>query len=101
MRTSEWDAAAYLESEEDIAAYLTAVVDEGDAALLQEALGDIARARGMSGVARQVGVGRESLYKSLSPGGNPSFQTIVKVIGALGLKMAFVPSGGSAAAISS
>ena len=71
---------------------LNAVVEEGDSALLQAALGDIAKARGMSDIAKCAGVGRESLYKSLSPSGNPSFQTILKVIASLGLKMEFVPA---------
>ncbi len=86
---SVWAASDYLKTEADMAAYLNAAVEEGDPALLQAALGDIAKARGMSGVAREVGVGRESLYKSLSENGNPSFQTIVKVARALGLKMVF------------
>lgn len=92
VKVSEWDVSEYLESEEDIAAYLNAVLDEGDPVLLQAALGDVAKARGMTGVAREVGVGRESLYKSLSLAGNPSFQTIAKVARALGLKMMFQPA---------
>lgn len=92
VRVSDWDASEYLESEEEIAAYLNAVLDEGDPVLLQAALGDVARARGMTGIAREVGVGRESLYKSLSLAGNPSFQTIVKVSSALGLRMTFQPA---------
>lgn len=86
---SAWDASEYLETEADIAAYLNAVVEEGDPALLQAALGDVARARGMSSIAREAGVSRESLYKSLSANGNPSFQTISKVAHALGLQMTF------------
>ena len=92
VKVSEWDVSEYLESEEDIAAYLNAVLDEGDPVLLQAALGDVAKARGMTGIAREVGVGRESLYKSLSSAGNPSFQTIAKVARALGLKMTFQPA---------
>lgn len=91
VKTSEWDASEYLGSEEEIAAYLNAVLDEGDPVLLQAALGDVAKARGMTAVAQEVGVGRESLYKSLSLTGNPSFQTIVKVSNALGLRMTFQP----------
>ncbi|MBR0406086.1 MAG: putative addiction module antidote protein [Eggerthellaceae bacterium] len=91
VKTSEWDASEYLGSEEEIAAYLNAVLDEGDPVLLQAALGDVAKARGMTAVAREVGVGRESLYKSLSLTGNPSFQTIAKVSNALGLRMTFQP----------
>lgn len=91
VNVSTWDASEYLETEEDIAAYLNAVVEEGDPALLQAALGDVAKARGMSSIARESGVSRESLYKSLSAGGNPSFQTISKVSRALGLQMSFTP----------
>ena len=89
VEVSTWDASEYLETEEDIAAYLNAVVEEGDPALLQAALGDVAKARGMSSIAREAGVSRESLYKSLSANGNPSFQTISKVSRALGLQMSF------------
>jgi len=92
VNVSAWDASEYLETEEDIAAYLNAAIEEGDPALLQAALGDIAKARGMSSIAREVGVSRESLYKSLSANGNPSFQTISKVARALGLQMSFVPA---------
>lgn len=91
VRTSEWDASEYLESEEDISEYLTAVMEEGDPALLQAALGDVAKARGMSDIARGAHVGRESLYKSLSADGNPSFQTVAKVLAALGVKISFSP----------
>ena len=92
LETSAWDASEYLESEEDIAAYLTAIMEEGDPALLQAALGDIAKARGMTEIAREANVGRESLYKSLSETGNPSFRTIVKVAASLGLEIAFKPA---------
>lgn len=88
---TRWDASEYLESKEDIAAYLNAVIEENGPSLLQVALGDIAKARGMSSIAKQAGVGRESLYKSLSENGNPSFQTIEKVVNALGLRMTFEP----------
>lgn len=79
-----WDASEYLESEQDIIDYLDAAAETGDPALMQAAIGDVAKARGMGQIAREAGVGRESLYKSLSETGNPSFQTIVKVIHALG-----------------
>ena len=92
VNVTTWDASEYLETEEDIAAYLNAVVEEGDPALLQAALGDVAKARGMSSIAREAGVSRESLYKSLSANGNPSFQTISKVSRALGLQMCFTPA---------
>lgn len=91
VTVSEWDVSKYLESEEDISAYLTAVMYEGEPALLQTALGDVAKARGMSEIAHKANVGRESLYKSLSPEGNPSFKTIAKVLSALGVRMTFAP----------
>jgi probable addiction module antidote protein len=87
VEVSKWDASEYLENEEDIAAYLSAIMDEDDPALLQEALGDVAKARGMSQIARDAGVGRESLYKSLSSSGNPSYSTVVKVLRSLGLQL--------------
>lgn len=85
--TRPWDVAEHLETEEDMAAYLDAALEEGDAALVVAALGDIARAKGMSQIAREAGLGRESLYKALSPTGNPEFSTILKVVSALGLKL--------------
>jgi len=85
--TTTWDAADYLKSDEDIAQYLEAVFEDGDPALVAAALGDVARAKGMSQVARAAGLGRESLYKALSSSGNPEFATVLKVIRALGLKI--------------
>ena len=67
-------------------AYLDAALEEGDAGLIAAALGDIARAKGMSQIAKDTGLGRESLYKTLSPTGNPEFATVLKVMGALGLQ---------------
>lgn len=87
VKTRPWDAAEYLETGEDIAAYLEAAFEEGDPSLVAAALGDIARAKGMTQIARETGLGRESLYKALSPEGNPEFSTIMKVVGALGLKL--------------
>jgi probable addiction module antidote protein len=86
-KTRLWDAAEHLQSREDMAAYLEAALDEGDAALAAAALGDIARASGMTAVARETGLGRESLYKALSPEGNPEFATVLKVLHSLGLKL--------------
>lgn len=94
VKTSDWDASEYLETDEDVSEYLTAIMEEGDPALLQAALGDVAKARGMSEIARSARVGRESLYKSLSADGNPSFQTIAKVLSALGIRMSFSPAAG-------
>jgi probable addiction module antidote protein len=87
IETRPWDAAEHLETEEDMVAYLEAALAEGDASLVAAALGDIARAKGMSDVARDTGLGRESLYKALSPDGNPEFATILKVVRSLGLSL--------------
>ena len=86
-RTRVWDAAEHLETEQDMAAYLAAALDGGDTGLIAAALGDIARAQGMTEVARKTGLGRESLYKALSPDGNPALGTVLKVVSALGLKL--------------
>jgi len=86
-KTKRWDAAEHLETEEDMAAYLEAALEDGDPALIAAALGDIARAKGMSQIARETGLGRESLYKALSPDGNPEFSTVLKVVRALGLRL--------------
>jgi probable addiction module antidote protein len=86
VKTMPWDASEHLKSEEDMAAYLEAAIEDGDAAVISAAIGDIARAKGMSQIASETGLGRESLYKALSPGGNPEFATILKVVRALGLK---------------
>lgn len=86
-KTRKWDAAEYLESDEDMVAYLEAALEEGDSAVVATALGAIARAKGMTEVARKAGLRRESLYKALSPEGNPEFATILKVIKALGLEL--------------
>lgn len=87
IKTRPWDVVEHLETGEDIAAYLEAVLDDGDPALVSAALGDIARARGMTEIAREAGLGRESLYKALSPEGNPEFATVMKVLRALGLSL--------------
>jgi probable addiction module antidote protein len=85
--TSSWDVAEHLETEEDMAAYLEVALEGNDPSLIAAALGDIARAKGMSQIANQTGLGRESLYKALSPDGNPEFSTILKVLNALGLQL--------------
>lgn len=87
IETQPWDAAAHLETEEDMTAYLNAALEEGDPAIIVAVLGDIARAKGMTQIARTAGLGRESLYKALSPTGNPEFSTILKVVDALGLRL--------------
>jgi probable addiction module antidote protein len=86
IKTTPWDASEHLKTEEDMAAYLEAAIEDGDPAVISAAIGDIARAKGMSQIASETGLGRESLYKALSPGGNPEFATILKVVRALGLK---------------
>ncbi|MFO7556969.1 MAG: putative addiction module antidote protein [Desulfobacterales bacterium] len=86
-KTRPYDAAEYLETPEDMAAYLEAAFEDGEPAVVVKALGAIARARGMSQIARDTGLGRESLYKALSPEGNPKFATVMKVVRALGLKL--------------
>ena len=86
-QTRPWDAAEHLETVEDSAAYLEAALEDGDPTLVTAALGDIARARGMATIARDTGLGRESLYKALSAEGNPEFATVLKVVRALGLKL--------------
>lgn len=90
--TAPWDPAEHLKAEEDMVAYLEAALEEGDPALVAAALGDIARAKGMAQVAREAGLGRESLYKALSPSGNPEFATIMKVVSALGLQLHVSPT---------
>ena len=87
IRTTKWDAANHLKTNKDIIEYLEAVLEEGDPRLVAAALGDVARARGMSKVAKAAGLGRESLYKALSAEGNPEFATVLKVIYSLGLKL--------------
>jgi probable addiction module antidote protein len=87
--TSAYDVSDYLRTPEEMAAYLEACIEEadGDAAFIAKALGDIARAQGMTQVARVAGLSRESLYKALSGERSPSFDTILKVVSALGLKL--------------
>jgi probable addiction module antidote protein len=86
-KTRSWDGAEHLETDEDMAAYLEAALEEGEAALVAAALGDMARAKGMALIARETGLGRESLYKALSSEGNPEFATVLKVVRALGLRL--------------
>lgn len=96
MRTpvTRFDAADYLKTPQDMVAYLDACFEEdaGDGVLIRAALNDIARARGMTQVARNTGLGRESLYKALGSQGNPEFATIIKVMKALGLKLHVSPA---------
>ena len=89
IKTTPYDVAEHLRSPEEMAAYLDAWLEEApdDAAGIAGALGNIARAKGMSQVAKDTGLSRESLYRALSAGGNPSFATVLKVVKALGVKL--------------
>ena len=89
LKLKKWDSAEHLKTDADMAAYLEACMEEAgdDPAFIAKALGTIARAKGMTQLAKETGLGRESLYKALSGEGNPSFATILKVIHALGLKL--------------
>jgi probable addiction module antidote protein len=91
--TRLWDVVEHLETEEDMAAYLDAALEDGDMAVVMAALGDIARAKGMTQIAQEAGLGRESLYKALSVNGNPEFATVLKVLRALGLQLHAQPVG--------
>ena len=92
IKTRPFDPAQYLTSDEAMAEYLQAAMDDGDAALLAAALGDIARARGMTQLAHDTGLSRESLYKSLSGERSPSSDTLFKVMKALGFRLTVEPS---------
>ena len=87
IKTAKWDAVDHLKTDDDIVAYLEAVLEDGHPALVAAALGDVARAKGMSKVAKKAGLGRESLYKALSAEGNPEFATVLKVVRSLGLRL--------------
>jgi probable addiction module antidote protein len=95
VKTRTYDTANYLSDEETIAAYLEEVIEFGDAALVAEALGTIARARGMAQIARDSGLSRENLYRTLSPTGNPELGTFLKVLQAMKLRIAIEPDGGT------
>ncbi len=86
-KTIPWDVVEQLTTDDSIALYLEAVFDDGDPALIAAALGDVARAKGMTRIAAEAGLGRESLYKALSARGNPELATVLKVLRALGLSL--------------
>ena len=94
LKTSAYDVAEHLRTPEEMAAYLDAWLEEApdDVSGIARALGDIARAKGMSEVAREAGLSRESLYRALSEGGNPSFATVLKVARALGMRLHAQPA---------
>ena len=89
LELKKWDVTEHLKTDADIRSYFNACIDEdpGDGSLIRVALGDIARAKGITKVANEPGIAREGLYKALSAEGNPEFSTIMKVINALGLKL--------------
>lgn len=90
IEMKKWDIAEHLDSDERIALFLEAVFEDGDPATIAAAIGDVARARGMSQVAKDSGLSRENLYRALSEDGNPEFATIVKVIRAIGYDLTIV-----------
>ena len=87
LKTIPWDASDHLTDKESIAAYLDAALEDGDPELIKAALGDVARAKGMTDIAEATGLSRTSLYKALSQDGNPEFATVVKVLHSLGLRV--------------
>ena len=92
VKFSRYDTVDYLKTEEDITAYLDAVMEDGDPALIAAALGDVARARNLSQLAREVGMSRQGLDKALSGEGNPTLATVLKVAQALGIRLTFKPA---------
>ncbi|TWI11139.1 putative addiction module antidote protein [Bradyrhizobium daqingense] len=91
-RTTRFDAADYLDTEERQAAYIGAALETGDADFVRDALRLVARARGMSAIAKKAGLNRESLYKALGETGNPEFGTVMRIVGALGLTLSTQPA---------
>ena len=92
MRTKKsrpFDASRYLDNEEVIAEYLTAALEDPNPEVFLSAVGDVAKARGMTAIARRTGLGRESLYKALAPGAKPRYDTVLKVLHSLGVKITF------------
>ncbi len=92
IETRPFDSAEYLSSDEAIGAYMEEALETSDPAFIAHALGTVARARGMSKVARKAGLSRESLYKALGPEGNPEFGTVIRVMQALGLRFSITPT---------
>ena len=87
IETTRWDPAEHLDTPEAIAAYLDAALEDGNSKLIAAALGDAARARGMTALARETGLSRESLYRALSSDGNPELATVLKVLRAFGVRL--------------
>jgi probable addiction module antidote protein len=91
-KTTRFDAANYLDTEERQVAYIAAALESGDADFVRDALGLVARARGMAGIAKKAGLNRESLYKALGETGNPEFGTVMRIVHALGLTLSARPA---------
>ena len=91
-RLTEFDPSTFLDSEETIAEYLTAALEDGDPDVFLSAVGYVAKARGMSAIAESTGLGRESLYKAVAPGSKPRYDTVLKVLDSLGVKVTISPS---------
>jgi probable addiction module antidote protein len=87
IETRPWDGAEHLDTSEAVASYLEAAFEDGDPQLIAAALGDVARARGMSALAKETGLSRESLYRALSAEGHPEFSTVMKVLNAFGIRL--------------
>lgn len=94
--TTPWDPAEHLKTEKAQRAYLAAAFEDGDTALIVAAIGDIARARGMSDIASHAGISRETMYKAFRQGGNPTIDTLSRVVGALGFRLDIKPDGRAA-----
>lgn len=88
LKLTEFDASAYLDTEAVIAEYLTAALEDGDPDVFLMAVGNVAKARGMTEIAQATGLGRESLYKAFAPGARPRYDTVLKVLRSLGLRLA-------------
>lgn len=91
VKTATFDAADYLNDEETIAEYLTAALEDPNPDVFLAAVRDVARARGMAQLAKDAGLGRESLYKALTPGAKPRYDTVLKLLNALGVRLSATP----------
>ena len=91
IKLREFDASAYLDNDEVIAEYLTAALEDGNPEVFLAAIGNVARARGMTAIAESTGLGRESLYKAFSPGAKPRYDTVLKLLNALGVRLSATP----------
>jgi len=91
LRTTKWDASEYLKSEEDVANYMAAAFEDGNPDLIALAIGNVAKARGMTEIARKAGVSRENLYRSFKKGGDPRLTTLIGVMNSLGVKLTAAP----------